>query len=94
MATRSLPKLANAMAGESRRSASSYVYGINMLAFIIQTVVYIALALAMSWQATAAILGIGLVILATSHLLVKMSRRAGKHQTKLSKSHRHDSPGP
>jgi ATP-binding cassette subfamily C protein len=42
--------------------------------------------LAVSWRATLACLAVGAVIVAISHVLVKMSRRAGKRQTKVFKS--------
>lgn len=79
-------KLANSMALEAKRSSQSYVFGITMLAFLVQSIVYAAIALLMSWKATLAVFGIGIVILITSHRLVRMSKRAGKRQTLLSKS--------
>jgi len=79
-------KLANAMATEANRASQCYVYGVTMLALFVQSVVYIVIALAVSWRATLASFGIGLVILSLSHVLVKMSRRAGKRQTKVFKS--------
>lgn len=79
-------RLANAMATEANRASQCYVYGVTMLALFVQSVVYIVIALAVSWRATLASFGIGLVILSLSHVLVKMSRRAGKRQTKVFKS--------
>lgn len=79
-------RLANAMATEANRASQCYVYGVTMLALFVQSVVYIAIALAVSWRASLASFGIGLVILSLSHVLVKMSRRAGKRQTKVFKS--------
>jgi len=79
-------KLTNSMANEAKRSSSSYIYGITMLAFVIQSVVYSVIALAMSWKATLTIFVIGLVIFSISHLFVRMSKRAGKRQTIVSKS--------
>lgn len=79
-------RLANAMATEANRASQCYVYGVTMLALFVQSLVYIVIALAVSWRATLASFGIGLVILSLSHVLVKMSRRAGKRQTKVFKS--------
>lgn len=79
-------RLANAMATEANRASQCYVYGVTMLALFVQSVVYIVIALAVSWRASLASFGIGLVILSLSHVLVKMSRRAGKRQTKVFKS--------
>ncbi|UCC55107.1 MAG: ABC transporter ATP-binding protein [Gammaproteobacteria bacterium] len=79
-------KLANSMATEANRSSQAYVYGITMLALLVMSAVYTAIALVVSWKATLACFGIGIFILSVSHTLVKMARRAGKHQTKIYKS--------
>jgi ATP-binding cassette subfamily C protein len=52
----------------------------------VQSLVFMTIALFVSWKATLACLGIGSVMLAASHTLVKMSRKAGKHQTEIYKS--------
>ena len=79
-------KLANSMALEAKRSSQSYIFGITMLTFFVQAFIYAGIALAMSWQATLAVFGIALFILSISHKLVRMTKRAGKKQTLLSKS--------
>ena len=79
-------KLANSMATEANRSAQAYVFGVTMLAMVVQSVVYMAISLAVSWKATFACLGIALIIMAASHTLVRMSRQAGKRQTEAIKS--------
>jgi ATP-binding cassette subfamily C protein len=79
-------KLTNSMANEAKRSSSSYIYGITLLAFVIQSIVYATIALAMSWRATLTIFVIGMVIFSFSHLFVRMSKRAGKRQTIVSKT--------
>ena len=79
-------KLANSMAQEAKRSAQSYIFGLTMLTFLVQACVYAGIAVAMSWKATLAVFGIAAVILLVSNRLVKMSKRAGKRQTVLSKS--------
>jgi ATP-binding cassette subfamily C protein len=79
-------RLANSMATEANRSSQAYVYGITMLALLVMSVVYTAIALAVSWKATVACFSIGIFILVVSHKLVKMARRAGKRQTKIYKS--------
>jgi len=79
-------KLANSMATEANRTAQAYVLGVTMLAMVVQSMVYMAISLAVSWKATLACLGIALIIMALSHTLVRMSRKAGKNQTELFKS--------
>jgi ATP-binding cassette subfamily C protein len=79
-------KLANSMATEANRTAQAYVLGVTMLAMVVQSMVYMAISLAVSWKATLACLGIALVIMAVSHTLVRMSRQAGRRQTEVFKS--------
>jgi ATP-binding cassette subfamily C protein len=79
-------KLANAMATEASRASQAYVLGVTMLAMAVQSLVFMTIALFVSWKATLACLGIGSIMLAASHTLVKMSRKAGKHQTEIYKS--------
>jgi ATP-binding cassette subfamily C protein len=79
-------RLANSMATEANRTSRSYIVGITMLAMLLQSLVYAGLAIAVSWKATLAVIVVAMVILALSHILVKMARRAGKRQTELFKS--------
>ena len=79
-------KLANSMALEAKRSSQSYIFGITMLTFVVQALIYSGIALLMSWRATLTVFGIGLFIMVISNRLVRMSKRAGKKQTLLSKS--------
>ena len=79
-------KFANSMATEANRSAQAYMFGVTMIAMILQSMVYMAISLAVSWKATLACLGIALILIAVSHTMVRMSRHAGKRQTQLNKS--------
>jgi len=79
-------RLANSMATEANRSAQAYIFGITMLAMLVMAVVYTVVALLVSWRATLACFVIGIFILSLFNTLVKMSRRAGKRQTKVYKS--------
>ena len=79
-------KLAASMGGLAGRAASSYTFGITLLALMMQTIVYLSIAFAVSWQATLACLGFGTIIFSMSHFLVRMSKRYGKRQTKLNKA--------
>ncbi len=79
-------RMANAMTTEAMRASEAYIYGTTMIARCIEAVVYIIVALLISWQATLAALGAGLLVLVVTYALVRMSRRAGKRQTKLLKS--------
>ena len=78
--------LANSIALEAKRSSQSYVFGITMMIFVLQAIIYAGIAVAISWKATLVVLFVGLFILSISHNLVRMAKRAGKKQTLLSKS--------
>ncbi len=76
-------RMANAMTTEAMRAAESYVYGTTMIARLIEALVYTGVALMVSWQATLVALGAGLIVLVVTYSLVRMSKKAGKRQTKL-----------
>ncbi|HHJ14660.1 MAG TPA: ABC transporter ATP-binding protein [Gammaproteobacteria bacterium] len=73
----------NRLATEATRSAQAFVNGITIITFGIQSLVYGGVAVAVSWKATLFALAIGSLIIGASHFLVRMSKRAGKKQTKL-----------
>ncbi len=77
---------ANAFATEATRAAEAYLFGTMIVSLGIQTVLYAGLAFAVSWQATLAAAGFGVVLVAVLSRLVRMSRRAGARQTYLLKT--------
>ncbi len=76
-------RLTNRLATEAQRSSDAFVNGATVITFLVQAVIYGAVAMAVSWKATLASLVIGGVIIGVSHFLVRVTRRAGKKQTKL-----------
>lgn len=76
-------KLTNTLASEAQRSAEAFVNGATAITFLIQGIIYGAVALAVSWEATLIGLGAGALIVVVSHVLVRMAQRAGKRQTRL-----------
>ncbi len=76
-------RLTNRLATEAQRSSDSFVNGATVITFLVQAFIYGGVALAVSWKATLVTLVIGGVIIGISHFLVRMTRRAGKKQTKL-----------
>lgn len=76
-------KLTNTLATEAKRASDAYMNGATALTFLIQAVVYAAVAVAVSWKAALASLIGGAVIIGASHFLVQKTRRAGKKQTQL-----------
>ncbi len=79
-------RLTNSMATEAWRASIAYEFGVGIMAYAIQALIYGTVAMMVSWQATLASLAAGVVILFVSHFLVKMTRKAGKRQTLLLKS--------
>jgi ATP-binding cassette subfamily C protein len=76
-------KLSNALATEAQRASTAYMQGAMAITFFIQAVVYGAIAVAVSWQATFLSLVGGVLIIGLSHFLVRITRRAGRKQTDL-----------
>lgn len=75
--------LVNSVATEAYRAANGFEFGANVIALMIQAVVYGVVALLISWKATLISLVIGIVMLYFLHALVRASRRAGSRQTRL-----------
>jgi ATP-binding cassette subfamily C protein len=81
-----LGAVANAMTTEAERTARSYHFVSQLVAEVIETLLYAGIALAVSWQAAlGAVLG-GAFTLATLNALVRRGNRAGVHQTWVLKS--------
>lgn len=76
-------RLTNRLATEAQRSSDSFVNGATVITFLVQAAIYGGVALAVSWRATLTTLAVGSVIIGISHFLVRMTRRAGKKQTRL-----------
>lgn len=79
-------KLTNALATEAQRSSTAFVNGATAITFLIQALVYGAVAFAISWRASLAAIGAGVLVIGLSHFLVKLTRRAGKRQTNVMSS--------
>ena len=79
-------RLTNRMATEAWRSAIAYEFGVSIFAYAIQALVYLGVAVMVSWKATVSSIVAAGVILLLSHSLVEMTRSAGKRRTNLLKS--------
>ncbi|NNL77605.1 MAG: ABC transporter ATP-binding protein [Desulfobacterales bacterium] len=78
--------LANAMATETIRAANAYLSGALMIAYLIQAMVYVTVALMVSWKATLASLAAGFIILLMLGGLIRKARKAGVRQTQVFQS--------
>ncbi|MBN2331472.1 MAG: ABC transporter ATP-binding protein [Deltaproteobacteria bacterium] len=74
---------ANAMATEAMRASEAYLCAATMVAKLLQSLVYIVVALLVSWKATSVSLLTGVFFLLMFSRLVKKARRAGSKQTAL-----------
>lgn len=71
----------NAFATEAGRSANAYLFGMRIIALLLNALVYIAVALMVAWKATFIALAAGLLILYFLRYLVKQAKKAGSYQT-------------
>ncbi len=76
-------RLSNSLASEAQRSSESFVNGAMVITLVLQATIYGSVALALSWKATLVSLSAGALIIGISHFLVRMSRKAGRRQTRL-----------
>jgi ATP-binding cassette subfamily C protein len=75
--------LSNAISGEANRAANAYFNAAQMIALLVQALIYTALALLVSWQATAAALLVGGSLMWAMGGLVRRARKAGMRQSQL-----------
>ncbi|HXC59084.1 MAG TPA: ABC transporter ATP-binding protein, partial [Steroidobacteraceae bacterium] len=78
--------LSNAVATEAQRASEAFQLGAEMAAMVLSSIVYLAVAFSISWQAGVAAMLAGTVLLLTMRWLIHSSRDAGEHQTELQKS--------
>jgi ATP-binding cassette subfamily C protein len=81
-----LGAFANAIATEARRSADAYHHATSALSLLIVAAVSAGVALLVSWRATVVALAAGSLIVYALSRLVRMARRAGSRQKRLTKS--------
>lgn len=84
--TQPVGTFANAIASEAHRASDAYLQGTRVITCAILTAVYIVVALAVSWQVTLVATAGGMLIVYALRFLVRVTRKAGIKQTKLTKS--------
>ena len=82
----SVGRLSNAVANEAQRAAEAFQCSAEMFALLINGLIFLGIALSISWQAGLATAIAGAVLLALMQALVRTSRQAGRQQTHLLKS--------
>jgi ATP-binding cassette subfamily C protein len=81
-----LGQLTNSMSIEAVRAANAYLFGATLISLVIEAVVYLTIATLVMWQAALFAFLVGLLIYQLLGSLVKTARRAGKRQTKFTRS--------
>jgi len=77
---------ANALATESERASLSYQHLALVVGHLIESAIYMGLAIATSWQITAGAAATALMTLFGLNVLVRIASKAGRKQTKYLKS--------
>lgn len=78
-------RLSNSLATEANRASEGFYHGAVMATQIINAVIFGALAMLISWQASLVALLCGCALLGLLHFLVTLAGRAGRDQTTLLK---------
>ncbi|MDP6979888.1 MAG: ABC transporter ATP-binding protein [Myxococcota bacterium] len=76
----------NAISSESERASNAFLYASTVLSLLINNVIYIAITIVISWEATVAVFATALTGMLLLSRLVRATRKAGVKQTKLMRS--------
>jgi ATP-binding cassette subfamily C protein len=82
----SVGRLSNAVATEAQRASEIFQFGAEMSVMVLNSIIYMGIAISISPQAGVAAAVAGGLMLALLHVLIRVSRHAGQHQTDLLKS--------
>lgn len=74
-------RIANAISNDATRSGDAYFTAAKFVAFICQGLVYLLVALLISWKLAVTGLVVGFILIGSLNFLVRTSRRAGMRQT-------------
>lgn len=80
-ATQPLGRIAHSIGQEARLSGRAYTSAATFLANIVQAVIYLSIAMAISWKLSVLAVGFGLFIAVPLQFLVRLSKRAGHRET-------------
>ncbi|MEX0923896.1 MAG: ABC transporter ATP-binding protein [Rhodovibrionaceae bacterium] len=75
-------RFANAISLETTRGSTAYLQSANFVSLMIQTAIYIVVAVLVSWQLGFVALLVGAGIASLLHTLVRVAKNAGRRQTK------------
>lgn len=80
-ASQPLGRIAHSVGQEARLSGRMYSTAANFLANIIQAIIYVAIAVTISWKFSLLAVGFGLMIAVPLQFLVRAAKRAGYRET-------------
>ncbi len=75
-------RFSNAISRDAARSAQAYMLAVGFFAAALRCLLYIGLAMLISWKLALFAAGIGAVLILVLNPLVRLSKRAGRRQTK------------
>ncbi len=75
-------RFTNAISGDAARASDAYMQAAMLVGLILQTAIYLTLALLVSWRLSLISLAVGAIITFALNRLVRSSRRAGREQTR------------
>lgn len=78
--------LSNVMTVDASRAGESYIVSANLIAAAIQTVAYVAIALAINWQLALLGIGTGVLLTAVLNRYIRQTRKAGYKESDKSTS--------
>jgi ATP-binding cassette subfamily C protein len=79
-------RFSNAISGEASRAGDAYLQVAQLIALVVQTAIYLGLALLISWRFTIAALVVGGLTAVMLNRFVRMAKVTGRQQTKRTKN--------
>lgn len=74
-----------AFSSEANRGSKAYMHATTVITLSLQTLLLVGIAMAVSWQATLGAIVAGAILLVSLNSLVRMTRRAGLKQTRITR---------
>jgi ATP-binding cassette subfamily C protein len=79
-------RLTNAVSSEANRAAQAFNFATKLASVVLESLIYVILAILVSWQATLMALVVGAFVIRVLRRLVRKTRRDGQRQTDLLQS--------
>jgi ATP-binding cassette subfamily C protein len=76
-------KLTNAVSSEANRAAQAFNFATKLASVVLESLIYVILAVLVSWKATLMALVVGALVILVLRRLIRKTRRDGQRQTEL-----------